>query len=81
VFSAGGARLALSNPLNRVDARGASPRVATVTPGANGARITANHRGRTTLTLVYQRKLASGGYRGVVDGGRLVARTIRVRVR
>jgi len=81
VTSAGGARLALSNPLNRVDARGADPRVATVTPAANGARITADHRGRTTLTLVYQRKLASGGYRDVVDGNHLVARTIRISIR
>ncbi len=81
VTSAGGARLALANPLNRVDARGADPRVVTVTPGANGARITANHRGRTTLTLVYQRKLASGGYRDVVDNGRVVARTVRIQVR
>jgi GH43 family beta-xylosidase len=81
VTSAGGAPLALSNPLNRVDVRGADPRVVTVTPGARGARITADHRGRTTLTLVYQRKLASGGYRDVVDNGRTVARTIRIDVR
>ncbi len=81
VTSAGGARLALANPLNRVDARGADPRVVTVTPGANGARITADHRGRTTITLVYQRKLASGGYRDVVDNGRVVARTVRIQVR
>jgi hypothetical protein len=52
----------------------------TVTAGARGARITADHRGRTTLTLVYQRKLASGGYRDVVDGNHLVARTIRIHV-
>jgi hypothetical protein len=81
VTSAGGARLALANPLNRVDARGADPRVVTVTAGAHGATITAAHRGRTRLTLVYQRKRASGAYRDVVDGGRLVARTITIRVR
>jgi GH43 family beta-xylosidase len=81
VTSAGGAPLALANPLNRVDVRGADPRVVTVTAGARGARITADHRGRTTLTLVYQRKLASGGYRDVVDGGHLVARTIHIKVR
>jgi hypothetical protein len=81
VTSAGGAPLALANPLNRVDARGADPRVVTVAAGPRGARITADHRGRATLTLVYQRKLASGGYRDVVDGNHLVARTIHINVR
>jgi GH43 family beta-xylosidase len=81
VTSAAGAPLALKNPLNRVLATVADPRVATVTAGANGARVTARRRGRTTVTLVYQRKLKSGGYRSVRDNGRLVARRITVTVR
>jgi hypothetical protein len=63
VTSADGARLALENPLNRVkaDVSGDAARV-----GDDGV-VVARHRGRATITLTYQRKLAAGGYRDVVD--------------
>jgi hypothetical protein len=81
VTSARGARLPLKNPLNRVVATVADPRVARVHAGANGARIVGLSHGHTTITLVYQRRLAAGGYRTVVDDGRAVVRRVSVNVK
>ena len=82
VTSADGARLALGNPLNRVDAKVADPSVATIeSKGARGATLVAHGAGRTTLTLTYQRELASGAYNDVYNGSRLVSVTIPVRVK
>jgi hypothetical protein len=81
VTSADGARLPLKNPLNRVLASVADPSVARVESHANGARIVGLRHGHTTITLVYQRKLAAGGYRTVTDNGRPVARRVEVTVK
>jgi hypothetical protein len=82
VDSADGVPLALDNPLNRVDAKIADPSVATIEwKGAYGARIVGHARGRTTLTLTYQRELSSGAYNDVYNGDRLVSVTIPIRVR
>jgi len=82
VTSADGARLALSNPLNRVVARVANPRVARVVLRRGGAaRVTGLRPGRTTIRLVYQRLRAAGGYFAVTNGARIVSATVRVRVR
>ena len=67
VSSARGARLALSNPLNRVRAISANPDVAAIEDTARGATVRAGRSGRTTITLTYQRELASGAYRNVYD--------------
>jgi hypothetical protein len=90
VTSAADATLALANPLNRVSATVANPRVASVRPAADGAggTVVANAPGRTTITLTYQRRLAAGGYQDVanlfpmpVDPGRQpVSQTIDVAV-
>jgi Glycosyl hydrolases family 43 len=81
VDSADGVPLALGNPLNRVDAKIADPSVATIEwKGDYGARIVGHARGATTLTLTYQRQLASGAYNDVYNGDRLVSVTIPIRV-
>jgi beta-xylosidase len=71
VASASGASLALGNPLNRVRATVADPQVATVQPDASGAggTLVAQHPGRTTVTLIYQRETSGRGYFDVVDVG------------
>jgi len=80
-------RLALGNPLNRVQASVADPSVATVDvrPSGDGATLTARHRGRTTITLSYQRELSAGGYFDVFNtaagASQPVATTIHVIVR
>jgi Glycosyl hydrolases family 43 len=76
VESADGVPLALDNPLNRVVATVADPAVATIEDG----EVLAHAPGRTTLTLTYQRRLASGAYRDVFDGRRPVSTRIPVRV-
>jgi hypothetical protein len=82
VTSAGGVRLALGNPLNRVAVRSANPRVARVVVRNGGAaRVIGARAGTTRIRLTYQRRLAAGGYRSVSDGGHLVRVTVRVRVR
>jgi hypothetical protein len=86
VTNAQGTRLALANPLNRVHATVADARVATLDIRASGdaATVTARHRGRTTLTLSYQRELSAGGYFDVFNhaaaGWQPVTTTIAVRV-
>jgi hypothetical protein len=85
VRSAPGPRLALGNPLNRVSATVADPSVATVDvrPGGAGGTVVARGRGRTTITLSYQRLLASGAYENVLNllgGAQPVTATIEVRV-
>jgi GH43 family beta-xylosidase len=61
VVSAAGVPFALANPLNRVVLKASrGVRVAAVAP--DGATVS----GKGTVTLTYQRKLASGGYRDVV---------------
>jgi beta-xylosidase len=82
VRTAQGVPLALANPLNRVTATIADPRVATVTPGADGASATvsAAGRGRTILTLTYQREASTGVYRDVHQGARGRAVVARVAV-
>jgi hypothetical protein len=83
VKSADGARLALANPLNRVSATVANPRVVEIHPAADGAggTVVAKARGRTTITLTYQRELAAGGYFDVVNDAWPVSRTVDVKVR
>jgi GH43 family beta-xylosidase len=86
VTSADGARLALSNPLNRVAVRVGDRRVVRVVVRSGGTfRVVARRAGTTTLRLTYQRRLARGGYRSVTQQvGRareLVTTTVRVRVR
>jgi GH43 family beta-xylosidase len=78
VDSADGASLALGNPLNRVEAKVADPAVATID---DAGTIVAHGPGRTTLTLTYQRKLASGAYNDVYNLGRGASRLVSVRVR
>jgi Glycosyl hydrolases family 43 len=86
VTSAEGTRLALANPLNRVHATVTDPRVAglDVRSSGDGATVTARHRGRTTLMLIYQRELSAGGYFDVFNhaagGWQPVTTTIAVRV-
>jgi hypothetical protein len=46
----------------------------------DGATITARAPGRTRITLTYQRALAAGGYRDVLQSGGRVRRTIVVEV-
>jgi hypothetical protein len=71
VTSADGAALALDNPLNRVQARVTGD---AVRMGDDGV-VVARHRGRATITLTYQRRLAGGGYRDVLDArGRVSVR-------
>jgi GH43 family beta-xylosidase len=69
VDSAAGARLALANPLNRVQASVENPRVATVrvAPDGAGGTVVAGSPGRTTITLTYQRALAAGGWSDVFN--------------
>jgi len=83
VASAGGARLALANPLNRVSATVANSRVAEVQRAADGAggTVVAKAAGRTTITLSYQRELAAGGYFDVVNDAWPVSLTVHVKVR
>jgi hypothetical protein len=83
VASADGARLALANPLNRVSATVADPRVVEIHPAADGAggTVVAKARGRTTITLTYQRELAAGGYFDVVNDAWPVSLTVDVKVR
>lgn len=66
VRSAAGAALALSNPLNAVRVSSADPGVATVSATATGATVFGARRGRTTITVTYQRELSAGGYRDVL---------------
>jgi GH43 family beta-xylosidase len=82
VASAGGASLALANPLNRVYATVANPRVAEVRPAADGTggTVVAKAAGHTTITLSYQRERAAGGYFDVFDDARPVSRTVDVKV-
>jgi hypothetical protein len=77
VASADGVPLALDNPLNRVEAKVADRAVATID---STGTLTAHGPGRTTLTLTYQRKLASGAYNDVYNGRRLVSVSIPIRV-
>jgi hypothetical protein len=78
VDSADGVPLALGNPLNRVKATVADPAIATVDETGT---VVGHHRGWTTLTLTYQRKLASGAYNDVYNGRQLVSVSIPVRVK
>jgi hypothetical protein len=82
VESADGVPLALSNPLNRVQATVGDPGVATVEPDAGGdaATLVAHRAGRTTLTLTYQRQLASGAYNDVYNLAPWWRRPVSVRV-
>jgi hypothetical protein len=82
VASADGARLALANPLNRVVAKVADPRIAEIQPAADGTggTVVAKTAGRTTITLSYQRERAAGGYFDVFDDTRPVSETVKVRV-
>jgi hypothetical protein len=84
VTSARGASLALDNPLNRVEIASSAPGVATIDTLATGATIRARRRGQTTITLTYQRELASGAYDSVYNitgpDRRLVAATLSVSV-
>jgi hypothetical protein len=86
VRSASGAGLALANPLNRVQASAADPRVASVDATApDAATVTGGRVGQTTVTVRYQRELAAGGYADVfnLDGRdrRPVAAIVTVTVR
>jgi GH43 family beta-xylosidase len=82
VESADGVPLALANPLNRVEAKIADPSVATVeSKDGGGATIVGHGRGQTTLTLTYQRELASGAYEDVYNGDQVVSVQIPIRVR
>jgi hypothetical protein len=82
VAGAGGASLALANPLNRVSATVADSRVAEVHPAADGAggTVVAKAAGHTTITLSYQRERAAGGYFDVFDDARPVSLTVDVKV-
>jgi hypothetical protein len=82
VTSNGGASLALANPLNRVFATVANPRVADMsqTPGGTGATVVAKAAGQTTITLSYQRERAAGDYFDVVDDANPVSLTVNVKV-
>jgi GH43 family beta-xylosidase len=84
VTSARGADLALDNPLDRVQITSSGPGVVAIDSLATGATIRARHRGQTTITLTYQRELASGAYDSVYDitgsERRIVATTISVNV-
>ena len=63
VRSASGAGLALANPLNRVRATVADPRIASVQADApDAATVVGEHVGTTTLRLRYQRRSAAGSY-------------------
>jgi GH43 family beta-xylosidase len=77
VDSADGVPLALGNPLNRVEATVADPAVATIEAGT----VVAHSPGSTTLTLTYQRRLASGAYNDVYNLGRGGSRLVSTRVR
>jgi hypothetical protein len=82
VTSADGARLALTNPLNRVAFRVADDRIARVVVRSGGfARIRGRGPGTTRIRIVYQRARARGGYVTVLNGRRPVATTVRVHVR
>jgi hypothetical protein len=85
VRSARGARLALTNPLNRVRGVSSDPGVATIVVGGQGGTVVAGRPGRTTLTLIYQRERSSGRYTDVYNirhhHRQLVSVTIRVTVR
>jgi hypothetical protein len=81
VTSASGAALALANPLNRVDVEAPGAEVELQDAGPDGVTVAARRRGRTTITLTYQRRLASGGYRDVADARGRVAVRIPVVVR
>ena len=84
VHSAAGAALALSNPLNAVRVSSADPGVATVSATAAGATVFGERRGRTTITVTYQRELSAGGYLDVFNlvghHRQLVSVTIPVKV-
>src|SRR5213595_3667064 len=82
VASAAGARLAPANPLNRVSATVANPRVAEVRPAADGTggAVVAKAPGQTTITLSYQRRHAAGDYFDVFDDGSPVSHTVAVKV-
>ena len=85
VTSADGARLALSNPLNRVAFRVADDRVARVVVRRGGvARVIGRRPGATRIRVLYQRARARGGYFTAFNerGGKrqAVATTVRVRV-
>ena len=75
VASADGASLALGNPLNRVEARVSGDAVRVDAAGPDGFTVVARRKGRATITLTYQRRLAHGGYRDVFDArGRVSVR-------
>jgi hypothetical protein len=83
VLSSAGARLALSNPLNRVLASVADPTVASVTQTPFGATVSGRSAGTTTLVLTYQRLSSSGSYFTVhqgAPGGTLRAVSVSVSV-
>jgi GH43 family beta-xylosidase len=83
VLSAAGVPLALANPLNRVTATIANPRVATLIPGSGGAgaMLKGLHPGRTVLVLTYQRLSAGGRYLNVHQRTPIRGtRTVSVRV-
>jgi hypothetical protein len=81
VTSANGAALALANPLNRVLATSANPRVATIVAGTNAGVIRAVRPGRTTITLTYQRERSHGGYRTVYNITRRHVQRVSVTIR
>ena len=84
VHSAAGAALALSNPLNAVRVSSADPGVTTVSATAAGATVFGERRGRTTITVIYQRELSAGEYLDVFNRGghhrQLVSVTMPVKV-
>ncbi|MCL2583810.1 MAG: family 43 glycosylhydrolase [Streptosporangiales bacterium] len=81
VRSARGAALALGNPLNRVTGTVGDPSVASLDSASgdgSSVRLVARKPGRTWLRLTYQRQLAAGGYRDVVNTGPGSARPVTV---
>ncbi len=75
VSSADGALLAVGNPLNRVEAHVTGDAARLDDAGPEGVRVVARRKGRATITLTYQRRLAGGGYRDVFDArGRVSVR-------
>ncbi len=85
VLSANGASLALENPLNRVRTGSNRPSVATLVDNGGGydGTIKGLRPGRAVITIIYQRKSASGAYRDVHQGrlGRRALARVTVIVR
>ena len=76
-----GAGLALANPLNRVRATVADPRIASVQADAPDAATVVGERvGTTTLRLRYQRRSAAGSYYGVLNLFPAAQRPVTARV-